>query len=334
MNFTDIHNILREVASIQKRVSRLQEKSDTKLQEYQKNAAVEIAEIRQSQKQTDERFRKTDERFRKTDEQFRKTDEQLKKVGRLVEDLGGRQKKTDEQFRKTDEQLKDIGRLVEDLGGMQKQTDEQFRKTDEQFRKTDEQLKNIGRLVEDLGGMQKKTDERFRETDERFRETDERFRETDEQFRKTDKKLKNIGRLVGDLGGSQGSAAEDLFFRNTKPVFARLKKEFHDIRRNFTSRGKSEYDIVAINNKEILVMEVKNKLTAPDVDRFVYTQLPRFKVDFPKYVPYRLIGCVAGLSVKEAVEKYAERKGLYVLTQSAGSAKLANSPRFKEKVFA
>ena len=159
-------------------------------------------------------------------------------------------------------------------------------------------------------------------------------KQTDEQFRKTDKKLKDIGRLVGDLGGMQGSAAEDLFFRNAKPVFARLKKEFHDIRRNFTSRGKSEYDIVAINNKEILVMEVKNKLTEPDVDRFVYTQLPRFKVDFPKYVPYRLIGCVAGLSVKEAVEKYAERKGLYVLTQSAGTAKLANSPRFKEKVFA
>ena len=160
-------------------------------------------------------------------------------------------------------------------------------------------------------------------------------KQTDEQFRKTDKKLKDIGRLVGDLGGTQGSVAEDLFFRNTSPLFAKLNKEFHDIRRNFTARGKSEYDIVALNNKEVLVIEVKNKLTEPDIDRFIYTQLPRFKVDFPKYLTYSLIGGVAGLSIKEPVEKYAERKGLYVLTQSGkGTAKLANSPRFKEKVFA
>nr|VFK73623.1 MAG: hypothetical protein BECKUNK1418H_GA0071006_12332 [Candidatus Kentron sp. UNK] len=331
MNFTDIHNILREVASIQKRVSRLQEKTDTKLQEYQKNAAVEIAEMRQLQredaKKADREMAEIRQSQKKTDEQFRETDEQLKKVGRLVGELGGRQKKTDDQIaklqesqKKTDEQFRKTDEQFRKTDEQFRKTDEQFRKTDERFRETDEQLKEVGRLVGELGGRQKKTDEQFRKTDE--------------QFRKTDKKLKDIGRLVGDLGGSQGSAAEDLFFRNTKPVFARLKKEFHDIRRNFTSRGKSEYDIVAINNKEILVMEVKNKLTAPDVDRFVYTQLPRFKVDFPKYVPYRLIGCVAGLSVKEAVEKYAERKGLYVLTQNAGTAKLANSPRFKEKVFA
>ena len=251
MNFTDIHNILREAAKMQKQTAKDFDK-------MQKKFAAEIAALRQFQK------------------------EDAKKAAREMAEI--------RQFQKED-------------------------------------TKKASREMAEIRQSQKKTDERFRETDERFRETDE-------QFRKTDKKLKNIGRLVGDLGGSQGSAAEDLFFRNTKPVFARLKKEFHDIRRNFTSRGKSEYDIVAINNKEILVMEVKNKLTAPDVDRFVYTQLPRFKVDFPKYVPYRLIGCVAGLSVKEAVEKYAERKGLYVLTQNAGSAKLANSPRFKEKVFA
>ena len=279
MNFTDIHKILREVASLQKKSAVEIAKMRQLQREDAKKADREIAEIRQSQK--------------KTDEQFRETDEQLKKVGRLVEDLGDRQKQTDEQFRKTDEQLKEVGRLVGELGGRQKKTDEQIAKLQESQKKTDE------------------------------------------QFRKTDKKLKDIGRLVGDLGGTQGSVAEDLFFRNTSPLFAKLNKEFHDIRRNFTARGKSEYDIVALNNKEVLVIEVKNKLTEPDIDRFIYTQLPRFKVDFPKYLAYSLIGGVAGLSIKEPVEKYAERKGLYVLTQSGkGTAKLANSPRFKEKVFA
>ena len=241
----------------------------------------------------------------------------------------------------------DIHNILREAAKMQKQTAKDFDKMQKKFaaeiaalRKLQrEDAKKADREMAEIRQFQredtKKATREMAEIRQSQKQTDERFRKTDEQFRKTDKKLKDIGRLVGDLGGTQGSVAEDLFSRNTSPLFAKLNKEFHDIRRNFTARGKSEYDIVALNNKEVLVIEVKNKLTEPDIDRFIYTQLPRFKVDFPKYLTYSLIGGVAGLSIKEPVEKYAERKGLYVLTQSGkGTAKLANSPRFKEKIFA
>ena len=82
------------------------------------------------------------------------------------------------------------------------------------------------------------------------------------------------------------------------------------------------------------MIEVKNKLQKRMVDSFVSKKLPRFKKAFPQYRDYRLLGGIGALVVKDDVGRYAQKAGLYVLTQtSEGGAALANRKNFRPKEF-
>ena len=99
-------------------------------------------------------------------------------------------------------------------------------------------------------------------------------------------------------------------------------------------KGIAEYDIVAENSRSVLVIEVKNKLEKRMVDSFISKKLPKFKKAFPRYRDYKLLGGIGALVVKDDVGRYAEKAGLYVLTQTdeAGAA-LANRKNFRAKNF-
>jgi len=165
--------------------------------------------------------------------------------------------------------------------------------------------------------------------------TDEQLSRTDEQLSKTIKKLDDIGRQLGDLGLVQGEVAEDLFFRNVRYLFKEERDLiFSDVKRNLRKKGSGEYDIVAVNGDAVLVIEVKNKLQNRMVDNFVEKKLPKFKKTFPEYRGRRLFGGIGALVVKDAVGRYAEKAGLYVLTQTTeGGAGLINRKNFRAKEF-
>ncbi len=159
-------------------------------------------------------------------------------------------------------------------------------------------------------------------------------KKTDEQLRRTDAKLERIGKQLGDLGLVQGEVAEELFYRNLVDIFRKQKVIFEKVRRNVKRKGIAEYDIVAINGGRILVLEVKNKLEKRMVDRFIEEKLPRFKEVFPEYRDRKLAGGMGALVVKDEVGRYAEKAGLYVLTQTnEGGAALLNREDFKPKEF-
>ena len=201
--------------------------------------------------------------------------------------------------------------------------------------KTDEQIK-------ELRESQAKTDEQIARTHEEIRELRESQAKTDEQIMElksfldeVGRRLDKVGEQLGDLGIVQGEVAEDLFYRNLKSLFKKRDMLFREVKRNVRRKGKGEYDIVASNGKEVLVIEVKNKLTRRLVDEFIRRKLPRFKELFPEYKDKMLLGGVGALVVKEDVGRYAEKAGLFVLTQTdEGGAALVNKDRFRPKVFA
>jgi hypothetical protein len=191
--------------------------------------------------------------------------------------------------------------------------------------------KGIEKLFDGIAALQ----ESQAKTDEQLSRTDEQLNRTDEQLSKTIKKLDDIGRQLGDLGLVQGEVAEDLFFRNLRYIFKEKRDIiFADVKRNLKKRGSGEYDIVAVNGDAVVVIEVKNKLQKRMVDTFVDKKLPKFKEIFPEYRDRRLFGGVGALVVKDDVGRYAEKAGLYVLTQtSEGGAALVNRKNFKAKEF-
>jgi len=128
----------------------------------------------------------------------------------------------------------------------------------------------------------------------------------------------------------QREVAEDLFYRNVWHLFKEERDMiFADVKRNLKKKGAGEYDIVAANGDAVLVIDVKNKLQNRMVDNFVEKKLPRFKEIFPEYRGHRLFGGIGALVVKDAVGRYAEKAGLYVLTQTT----LANRKNFRAKEF-
>ena len=160
-------------------------------------------------------------------------------------------------------------------------------------------------------------------------------KKTDEQLGKTIKKLDEIGRQLGDLGLVQGEVAEDLFYRNVRYLFKEERDIiFTDVKRNLKKKGAGEYDIVAVNGDAVLVIEVKNKLHKGMVDRFTGKKLPIFMEIFPEFRGRKLFGGIGALVVKDDVSRYAEKAGLYVLTQtSEGGAALVNRKNFRAKEF-
>ena len=173
-----------------------------------------------------------------------------------------------------------------------------------------------------------------KKTDEQILELNESQKKTDEQLEKTIRKLDEIGRQLGDLGLVQGEVAEDLFYRNVSYLFKDRDITFSNIRRNIKKKGLAEYDIVAANKGAVLVIEVKNKLQKRMIDSFINKKLPKFKKAFPQYRDYKLLAGIGALVVKDDVGRYAEKSGLYVLTQASdGGATLTNRKNFRAKEF-
>jgi len=70
------------------------------------------------------------------------------------------------------------------------------------------------------------------------------------------------------------------------------------------------------------------------IDEFLEAKLPKFRQIFPQYRDFRLLGGVGALVVDDSVGRYAEKKGLYVMTQNGeGGAMLVNRENFTAKEF-
>ena len=183
--------------------------------------------------------------------------------------------------------------------------------------------------------QQNRTDAQQNRTDAQLNRTDAQLDRTDAQLKKTIKKLDDIGVNLGEMGLVQGEVAEELFYRNVEGLFLKMDMRFERIRRNVKVKGsRGEYDIVADDKGRVLVIEVKNKLSRRLVDEFMQKKLPRFRTLLPEYRDSKILAGIGALVVKDDVGRYAEKAGLFVLTQTSdGGATLLNRKGFRPKEF-
>ena len=203
-------------------------------------------------------------------------------------------------------------------------------------------ISEFGKGMQELRESQKQTDAQQRRTDAQIFELRESQKQTDIQIlelkkfqEEAIKEFRATQKVLGDLGLVQGEVAEELFYRNVSGLFIPLKIRFDRVRRNVNVKGaRGEYDIVADSNGRVLVVEVKNKLSKRMVDEFMEKKLPRFKELIPEYRDSRILGGIGALVVKDDVGRYAEKSGLYVLTQTSdGGAALLNRKGFTPREF-
>ena len=94
-----------------------------------------------------------------------------------------------------------------------------------------------------------------------------------------------------------------------------------------------EIDLLLVNDREAVVIEVKTTLKVEDVREFL-DNLKKFTFFFPRYKGVSLYGGVAGIQIEEGADKFAYRQGLFVLAGSGeGLIRILNNPEFRPKNF-
>ena len=156
--------------------------------------------------------------------------------------------------------------------------------------------------------------------------------ETKRQQKEADRRMK---KLEGLFTSQWGALMESLVEGDLVPL---LQARGITVRYTHTRmRGRRngehyEFDILAENGEEVVVVEVKTTLRAGDVGQFL-EKLGKFTVYAPGYQGKKVYGAVAYLKTDASVVVHAERRGLFVIRATGNSATIVNEADFRPRVF-
>ena len=181
---------------------------------------------------------------------------------------------------------------------------------------------------EEIWSLIKETKKNIKELRASQKETDEQMKRTDKQMKRTDIK---IDKIIGDSGNRWGKLGENLVKGS---LAQRLNERGIKVERVITNAkyGDLEFDIIAINGKEVVVLEVKATLDPSDVDKFT-EDIKKFKILWPEFKDKTIYGVMAFLirSNKQA-DSLAQKQGFFVI-EATGDVIIQNKKDFKPNVF-
>lgn len=156
-------------------------------------------------------------------------------------------------------------------------------------------------------------------------ETEKQMKETDEQI----KAIVNIftspwGRLIELL--VDGTLLRLLNERNI-PVHCTMQRS----KGNYKGT-RYEFDIIAVNGNEIVIVEVKDKLRQGDVKEFI-KKLKNAKKWMQEYKNKIIYGAMAFLAEKTGSAVMAQKHGLFIIKATENIAFLVNDKDFKPREY-
>jgi len=180
----------------------------------------------------------------------------------------------------------------------------------------------------------------FQETDriltEKFQQTDklltEKFKETDMQFKETDRKIRELDRL---FTSQWGKLVESLVEGDLIKLLKERDIQVESIvpRRKGNKNGQNyEFDLIAINGTEMVIVEVKTTLRPDDIDEF-NKKLWNAKTYMPEYHDKIIYGAVAFITADGSSDRMAQNKGFFVIKATGSSSSIVNEPGFMPKAF-
>jgi len=179
--------------------------------------------------------------------------------------------------------------------------------------------------LSDLNKNMSEIQQSLKEVAIRFKDTDERFKETDRQIKKA------IGLFETQWGKLMESLVEGDLVRILQERGIAIRDT--SSRRKGTYEGKQyEFDIIAHNGKEIVVVEVKTTLRVKHVKEHI-DRLKQVKLWLKEYSRYKIYGAVAFLRAEEEADIYAQNQNLFVIRATGDSASILNPQEFKPRIF-
>ena len=234
--------------------------------------------------------------------------------------------------------LEDLKQIIRELSEAQKQGEAARQRLAEQVSEAHRQTEVA---LKEVAEAQKKTEEAQRETAEAQQRTEESLKKTQAVVREQSESLKsadgNFTRKWGRFleGFVKGNLVALLQKRGIE--VGRLERR-RDIPSHIPGESAGDFDLVALNGKEIVVIEVKTTLSASKLEKFL-SHLKKFKSYFPEYEGRIIYGGVAYMDTDKNDDSVGERvmeEGLFAIVAPGGDAKVAkvlNPEDFTPKEF-
>ena len=235
--------------------------------------------------------------------------------------------------------LEDLRQIIRDLSETQQELAKQVSEAQQQGELARQ------RLAKQVSESQQRMAEQISESQQRTEEAQQRLGEKLEITQKIVKEQsKSLKRASGNFTSKWGRFLEG-FVKGT--LVALLQKRGIEVSRLERRReipsgvpgvSAGDFDLVALNGKEIVVIEVKTTLTTPKLEKFL-AHLKKFKTYFSEYDDRVIYGGVAYMDTAENDEEVGERameEGLFAIVAPGGDAKVAkviNPEGFTPKKF-
>ena len=204
-----------------------------------------------------------------------------------------------------------------------------IKETRKDMKETRESIKETRESIKDLSASQKETDKQIKELSA---EASQQIKELSAETKKTDKGLKQARQLFETQWGKLMESlveGELIKLLNEKGIDVdSSSSNMHGIH-----EGQNwEFDIVAVNGTEVVLVEVKTTLKVKDIDYFT-NKIKSFTTWKSEYKGKTIYGAVAYLRSDEHSTKHAEKQGLFVIRATGNSASIINKKDFKPKAF-
>ena len=213
-----------------------------------------------------------------------------------------------------------------------------FAATSKQLAETDKQLTETGEYIKSIS---KKADARQKKMDKQFAETGEYIKsitaKTDARQKETNAQLKLLAKQVAEVTDSIGRFAEEQVRPRILAMFRakgiELEETHPRVRVEKNGKFLLEIDLLLVNTIYSVVVEVKNTLRQRDVDEHIERLKKLQETPSRSIKGTTMYGAVAGMIVTDEVEKYAIKKGLYVIKPKGDSVEISNRDNFKPKTW-
>ena len=96
-----------------------------------------------------------------------------------------------------------------------------------------------------------------------------------------------------------------------------------------------EIDLLLIGDDFAVAVDIKSSLSVEDVKEHL-ERLDKIKKVAPRRIDLSnisLFGAVAGMIIEEGADRFAYKKGLFVLRQKGNIVEIANDEKFKPKIW-
>ena len=149
-------------------------------------------------------------------------------------------------------------------------------------------------------------------------------KETDRQIRRLERTLDKTN---GKFDNRWGKFVENLVHGDLVSLLSNWEIKVHRVQPRMTYppyKGKrgGEFDLVAVNGEELIIIEVKSTLEKGDVDNFI-EKLKMAQDVFTEYRERKIFGGVAYFEAIKRADEYADSQGLFTIKAPGGNSNIS-----------